>query len=213
MSQNFADLLLLVDSRLPAGGHAHSGGIAPAIEAGLIKNIDQLEAALRTRLKHQGPMQAAAVKLAAEGISADEIDGALDIRMISRAARAASRAQGRGLIRVANEVWPEIVFGKGNLHHPVAFGVIAKSFGAAEIAPLAFLQQSLMSGASAGVRLMGFDPISVTYLISQMRGAVEEISKSITQVENIDSIPSGSLPGLEALTENYSKAQVRLFAS
>jgi urease accessory protein len=133
--------------------------------------------------------------------------------MISRAARAASRAQGRGLIRVANEVWPEIVFGKGNLHHPVAFGVIAKSFGAAEIAPLAFLQQSLMSGASAGVRLMGFDPISVTYLISQMRGAVEEISKSITQVENIDSIPSGSLPGLEALTENYSKAQVRLFAS
>ena len=68
MSPNFADLLLLVDSRLPAGGHAHSGGIAPAIEAGLIKDINQLEAALRTRLKHQGPMQSAAVKLAAKGI-------------------------------------------------------------------------------------------------------------------------------------------------
>ena len=213
MSPNFADLLLLVDSRLPAGGHAHSGGIAPAIEAGLIKDINQLEAALRTRLKHQGPMQGAAVKLAAKGIDPKEIDRALDIRMISKAARSASRAQGRGLIRVANEVWPEIRFEVSDHHHPVAFGVIAQSFGAQDVAPLAFLQQTLMSGASAGVRLMGFDPISVTFLVSQMRGLVEEISQSLLQIENIDAIPAGSLPGLESLTENYSKAQVRLFAS
>ena len=213
MSPNFADLLLLVDSRLPAGGHAHSGGIAPAIEAGLIKDIDQLEIALRARLKHQGPMQAAAVRLAAKGLNSDEIDHALDIRMPSKAARAASRAQGRGLIRVADQVWPEIGFEVIDHHHPVAFGVIAKSFGASEVAPLAFLQQSLMSGASAGVRLMGFDPISVTFLVSQMRSIVEEVSQSITQIESIDEMPAGSLPGLESLTENYSKAQVRLFAS
>jgi hypothetical protein len=60
---------------------------------------------------------------------------------------------------------------------------------------------------------MGFDPISVTYLISQMRSIVEEVSQSIAQIEGIDEIPAGSLPGLESLTENYPKAQVRLFAS
>jgi urease accessory protein len=158
-------------------------------------------------------MQAAAVRLAAKGLNPDEIDHALDIRMPSKAARAASRAQGRGLIRVADQVWPEISFEVTDHHHPVAFGVIANSFGASDLAPLAFLQQSLMSGASAGVRLMGFDPISVTYLISQMRSIIEEVSQSIAQIEGIDEIPAGSLPGLESLTENYPKAQVRLFAS
>jgi hypothetical protein len=46
-----------------------------------------------------------------------------------------------------------------------------------------------------------------------MRSIVEEVSQSIAQIEGIDEIPAGSLPGLESLTENYPKAQVRLFAS
>ncbi|MDQ5855219.1 MAG: urease accessory protein UreF, partial [Actinomycetota bacterium] len=30
--------LLLADSRLPAGGHAHSGGVGAAVERGLLRD-------------------------------------------------------------------------------------------------------------------------------------------------------------------------------
>ena len=36
-------LLLLLDSRAPAGGHAHSGGMEPAVSAGLVRNFADVE--------------------------------------------------------------------------------------------------------------------------------------------------------------------------
>src|SRR5450756_2319955 len=41
--------LLLSDSRFPAGGHAHSGGVEPAVTAGTVTDVASLEVFLRGR--------------------------------------------------------------------------------------------------------------------------------------------------------------------
>src|SRR5271163_4592270 len=46
--------LLLSDSRFPAGGHAHSGGVEPAVTAGSVSDLASLEAFLRGRLRTAG---------------------------------------------------------------------------------------------------------------------------------------------------------------
>jgi urease accessory protein len=56
--------LLLGDSRFPAGGHAHSGGIEPAVTAGTVTDLGTLEAFLRGRLRTAG-LNAAGVAAAA----------------------------------------------------------------------------------------------------------------------------------------------------
>jgi urease accessory protein len=56
--------LLLGDSRFPAGGHAHSGGVEPAVTAGTVTDLGSLELFLRGRLRTAG-LVAAAVAAAA----------------------------------------------------------------------------------------------------------------------------------------------------
>jgi urease accessory protein len=46
--------LLLSDSRFPAGGHAHSGGVEPAVTAGTVSDLASLEVFLRGRLRTAG---------------------------------------------------------------------------------------------------------------------------------------------------------------
>jgi urease accessory protein len=110
-------LLLLADSRLPAGGHAHSGGLAAAVAAGTVDDEAGLAAFLSGRLATAGLVAAAAAAraaaLVADGPSAADglavLEDELDARTPSPAARAASRAQGRGLLRAASAAWPSPV--------------------------------------------------------------------------------------------------------
>ena len=52
-------LLVLADGRLPAGGHAHSGGLEAAVAAGRVHDLATLEAFLRGRLATAGLVAAA----------------------------------------------------------------------------------------------------------------------------------------------------------
>jgi urease accessory protein len=134
--------LLLSDSRFPAGGHAHSGGVEPAVTAATVSDLATLEAFLRGRLRTAGLVAAGLAAAACaranccraespaggpspveENIGADgwdersvgydgfdfwgEIDVEADARTPSPAQRAASRRQGRALLRAARVAWPE----------------------------------------------------------------------------------------------------------
>lgn len=208
-----SDLLLLIDSRLPAGGYAHSSGVAPAIEAGFIKNEVELESFLRTKLLTNGFVSASAVHLSAIGVNCRDLENALDARMVSPAARLASRAQGKGLLRVAKAVWPTLPDIDGATHHPIVFGNLAGFLGASVEAPTAYLHQSLMNGTSTAIRLLGLDPILMSALISRINIELPELVKRIQVIKEIAQLPSLSTPGLEALAQIYSRAEVRLFAS
>ena len=120
--------LLLGDSRFPAGGHAHSGGVEPAVTARTVTDLATLDAFLRGRLRTAGLVAAgiagAACAHASAGHSAGSegrgasanlarddywalLDAEVDARIPSPAQREASRRQGRALVRAARVAWPE----------------------------------------------------------------------------------------------------------
>jgi len=102
--------LLLSDSRFPAGGHAHSGGVEPAVTAGGVSDLGSLELFLRGRLRTAGLVAAglAAAACARAGTAQwDALDAEADARTPSPAQRSASRRQGRALLRAAGVAWPD----------------------------------------------------------------------------------------------------------
>ncbi|MGW5259759.1 urease accessory protein UreF [Microbispora sp. NPDC004025] len=126
-----AALLLLADSRLPAGGHAHSGGVEEAVRLGAVTGTGDLARFLRGRLATSGLVTAALAAAACElavsevalgsaagrGADADaagepvtalwrRLDAEADARTASPAQREAARTQGRLLLRTARRMWP-----------------------------------------------------------------------------------------------------------
>jgi urease accessory protein len=113
-----APLLLLADSRLPAGGHAHSGGLEAAATAGRVDGMSGLEGFLRGRLATAGLASAGLAAAACQHAAAvaggavprwAELDAEAAARTPSPAQRRAARAQGRALLRAARAAWPHPV--------------------------------------------------------------------------------------------------------
>jgi urease accessory protein len=90
--------LLLSDSRFPAGGHAHSGGVEPAVTAGTVSDLASLETFLRGRLRTTGlvaaGLAAAACARARRGASAPT--GETDEAAVPGADRPRDRGSGPG---------------------------------------------------------------------------------------------------------------------
>jgi len=205
-SAGLAALLMLADSRLPAGGHAHSGGIEPAVAAGLVRDVDDLAVFLRGRL-HTAGRTAAALAAAACHLAADptahpsDVDGGeagiraaggpgrwalldaeTDARIPSPAQRQASRQQGRALLRAGRAAWPAprldaLAATPGGPHHPVALGAVAAAAGGAPSGAALVAGYLAVSGpAGAAVRLRGFDPLVVQAVLAGLTGALAEVA-------------------------------------
>ncbi|TMR10842.1 urease accessory protein UreF [Nonomuraea turkmeniaca] len=71
-------LLLIADSRLPAGGHAHSGGVERAVASGAVHDVPSLSRFLRGRLHTAGALAAALTSAAALQASCTPISPAPD---------------------------------------------------------------------------------------------------------------------------------------
>ena len=98
--------LLLGDGRFPSGGHAHSGGLEPLVEGGLIAGLDDLGQFLEGRLATAGCVAAAVAAAACAGNGSwAALQAEADARIASPALRKASRSQGRQLLRAARAIW------------------------------------------------------------------------------------------------------------
>ena len=86
--------LLLGDSRFPAGGHAHSGGVEPAVTAGTVRDLATLEWFLRGRLRTAG-LAAAAIAAAACAGALRQAGGAADRQEATAAGPSATTATGK----------------------------------------------------------------------------------------------------------------------
>ena len=234
-----AALLLLADSRLPAGGHAHSGGLAAAVADGSVHDEPSLARFLEGRLHTAGLVAAAAAARAAVLVrlpaaqAADalrRLDRELDARTPAPAARAASRASGRGLLRAASAAWPSPVLAlvDPRPHAAVALGaaVVAAQppnttqpehpvddTRPADAAALA-ASSSVTGPASAAVRLLGLDPLGVTALLARLARHVDEVAVDGARCADLDRpLPAASAPLLDLLAAAHARAAVRLFAS
>lgn len=215
-------VLLLADSRLPNGGHAHSGGVEMAVEAGLVSTVDDLALFLRGRLRTAAPVlasfSAAAVLLSEDWSTWDR---ALSARIPSAALRAASRLQGAALLRTAGGMWPlpSGLVALGRPHQPLVLGAATKA-GGGDVRDAALLAvHHLLGGAcSAAVRLLGLDPLAVAAVQAGIR-ADEIVDEAVSAAEvavvaddpGLLSAVSG--PMAELLAATHAQQEVTLFAS
>jgi urease accessory protein len=280
--------LLLSDSRFPAGGHAHSGGVEPAVTAQTVTDLGSLELFLRGRLRTAGLVAAglAAAACARAGCGGrgggagrggpggrggggtaaaercpgggnagrmegdqrsvrydgvdlwDLLDGEADARTPAPAQRAASRRQGRALLRAARVTWPDdgglaalaasgaatarATSGggsgayRGGPHHAVVLGAAAAAAGcgAGDAARIA-AYQSVAGAASAAVRLLALDPMLATAVLARLAGDVDQIAERAAAAADgpLEELPCPSAPALDLLAEAHVRAEVRLFES
>lgn len=213
-------VLLLADGRSPTGGVTHSSGVEEAVRAGVVIDEQTLAALLVARLRTTGVVNAgiaaAAYRRASEPADLVLLDLEADARTPSSAARDASRAQGRGLLRLARASWPHPAYAKGGVlrerpHYALVLGVAVAAAGgepndAASIAALS----SVTGPASAAVRLLGLDPIAVTAILARLGNAVDAVAAAALAA---DDLPGACHPLLEIFAEQHAARDATLFAS
>ncbi|GIJ47778.1 urease accessory protein UreF [Virgisporangium aliadipatigenens] len=223
-------LLLLADSRLPAGAHAHSGGLEAAVAAGRVTDTHTLRGFLEGRLATSGLVAAAFAAAAVTAATAaaaggatpgggvalgglDGLDLALDARTPSPALRRASRAQGRALMRAGRAMWT-LAPCPAAPHQPVALGVVAAA-ARLDAGDAAFVAayQSVTGPASAAVRLLGLDPYAVQGVLARLAGDCDDTAARATARAAAGDLPAASAPLLDITAEVHATWEVRLFAS
>ena len=203
-------LLLLADSRLPSGGHGHSGGVEALVDRGLLRSEADLAAFLAGRIATGAavPAAAAAAACALAGAT-DEVaagppraggdvpatlcaeewaawDHAVSARLPAAATRAASYAQGAALLRTAVRAWPSpsvaALRALSRVHHPVVLGVAAAAAGATPSDAGELAVHHLVGGAcTAAVRLLGLDPLVVAAVAAEAGRRAEPVAADAAQ--------------------------------
>jgi urease accessory protein len=224
-------VLLLADGRLPAGGHAHSGGLEAAAALEGVRDLRSLEQFLRGRAATAGSVAAAfaaagcaalARSKAGDVSSLIQLDRELDARIPSPTLRAVSRRLGRNMLRAGRAIWPHpgldnlAAFLDRSPHHPVALGAVA---GAAGLSPIdvaaAALHDAVAGPATAAVRLLGLDPLSVHAILGKIGPELDALAADAAAMCHRPAweLPAFSSPLLDVLAEAHATWEVRLFAS
>jgi urease accessory protein len=236
-------LLLLLDSRAPAGAHNHSGGMEAAVSTGLVAGLPDVEAFCRGRLRTSGRVSAAfaaaacrlqdhyserhAPKPAAsrQGRAAEWalLDAEFEARTPSEAMRAASRQLGGGLRRLLRSMLPDADLvtpwaqcAAPAPHHPLVLGAgVALAGGTPELAARAAALAMCTGPASAAVRLLSLDPFAVQAMLARLAPDVSDCGElaAASAADPPRSLPSDGAPALDLLADFHLTAEVRLFAS
>jgi urease accessory protein len=215
-----AALLLLADGRSPTGGYAHSGGVEAAVDGGWVTGADDLAAFLSGRLTTVGRVAAGlAAAAAGAGVDLVRLDAEADARTPAPAAREASRAQGRALLRMVAVAWPDPRYAELGRHPHAALvlGVAASAAGGSAADAAALAATNAVTGpASAAVRLLGLDPLAVTALLARLAPAVDRVAADAAcSGELPDGLPDDAAPHLDVLAEIHRapSLRARMFAS
>lgn len=209
---SLATLLTLADSRLPTGGHVHSGGVEEAVTSGLLTDIPTLHAYLVRRIRSHGLVAASlAVAVQTGALTPDAADAETDARTPAPAARDASRAQGRGLVRLARRVWPgERWAALGPRPHlAVAAGAAGAAAGLrAEQTALSVVYTTMTGSATAAQRLLALDPGDVAAATFALAGLCDSVA-----VEAAAGLADLSDPLLDVLAQRHTERERPLFVS
>jgi urease accessory protein len=209
---SLATLLSLADSRLPTGGHVHSGGVEEAVASGLVVDLPTLRAFLRRRITTQGLVTASVAAAVHTGsLSAAAADRETDARTPAPAARQASRAQGRGLTRLARRVWVDGDWDAlgATPHLAVAAGAVGAASGMTpQHTALSVVYTTMTASATAAQRLLALDPADVaalTFELSQLCDQTADLAcKELADLSD---------PLLDVLAQRHTERERPLFVS
>lgn len=209
---NLTTLLALADSRLPTGGHVHSGGVEEAITSGLVADVTTLRAYLRRRIRTQGLVTASLAAAVHTGtLTPAQADHETDARTPAPAARQASRAQGRGIVRLARRVWPDENWDAlgATPHLAVAAGWAGRAAGlTTEQTALSVVYTTMTGSATAAQRLLALDPGDVAALTFELSTLCD-----LTAAEAGKELADLSDPLLDLLAERHHRRERPLFVS
>ena len=209
---NLSTLLTLADSRLPTGGHVHSGGVEEAVTSGLVVDLATLRAYLRRRIRTHGLVTASLAAAVHAGLlSISDADRETDARTPAPAARQASRSQGRGLVRLARRVWPDHDWQPlGTTPHlGVAAGAVGEASGLnPDQTALSVVYTTMTGSATAAQRLLALDPADVAVLTFELAPMCEA-----TAAEAGKELADLSDPLLDVLAQRHSQRERPLFVS
>ncbi len=221
-----AALMMLVDGRFPAGGHTNSAGVEAAVRLGDISDDITLERYLLGRLATSGRVEAAFAAHVAGLVRPTPdvlatIDAELSARIASRALRAASRRFGRQLLRSGSMIWSSptldaISSGDTDAHQPVVLGAVVAATGGTptDAAAVAFHHLSA-AVTTAGVRLLGLDPMTVARVQARVG---ERVDVWIADAASWAASPVAALPAAggsltDILGEDHAGWDARLFVA
>jgi urease accessory protein len=228
-------LLLLLDSRAPAGAHHHSGGMEAAVMTGLVTDLDSAEDFCRTKLLTSARVSAAFAAASARLFRTERgvvparlplLDTEYEARIPAEATRSASRQLGRGLSRLLRSVLcnsdlADLATAFAGCagpapHQPLVLGAgVALAGGDEELAARAAALGACAGPASAAVRLLGLDPFAVQAMLARLAPEVDQCAAiaAAAAAGPPCSLPADGAPALDLLADYHLMAEVRLFAS
>ncbi|MBT0568199.1 urease accessory protein UreF [Williamsia sp. CHRR-6] len=206
-------MLTLADSRLPIGGHVHSGGIEQAIADRMVTDAASLRDFVHRRLHSSALVGASVAASVADGVL-DETRAQVEVdaRTPSAAARAASLAQGRGLLRLARRRWPAADYTAHvpRSHLPVITGTVGRMSGLdGHQSALVFTYTAMTGMATAGQRLLALDPAEVAIVTLDLAPLCAEVAARAAR----DGLADLSDPLFDVLAERHQIRDMPLFAS
>ncbi|MFC9437452.1 urease accessory protein UreF [Nocardia sp. NPDC057030] len=209
---SLATLLALADSRLPIGGHVHSGGVEEAIASGVVRDVATVELYLRRRISTSGLVAASlAAAVCAGALEPARAEAEADARTPSPAARTASRAQGRGLLRLAKQLWPQEEWSAlgPRPHLSTVFGMVGAACAVTpkEIAGVV-VYTTLTGAATAAQRLLALDPAAIAGCTVRLAALCDR-----TAATAVDGLACLSDPLQDVLAERHLHRDMPLFAS
>ena len=200
-------MLVLADSRFPAGAHAHSLGLEEAVNQGLT-DVPAFAAA-RLRLVAEAD---ARVAVAARRGDADGAEAEWLARCPSPILRDAGLRLGSQLLRSASAIWPVSV---RRTPRPVALGIVATAAGIDDegVALLA-LYDDAATVTSAALKLLPLDPAVTTRWLAELAPQMALAARAIAaDGRPLAEQPAPAAPAVELAAPLHHQRRERLFAS
>jgi urease accessory protein len=209
-------LMLLADARLPVAGHTQSGGLEPAVVAGL--GADLVPAYLATRLATVTRVEAGTAVVALHhlrsGADLAEVETAWAARTPSAAMRSTSRGQGRALLRLVRRLWPQLPPVGATPSRAVVLASAAYGCG---LSPRSLARlvgyDDVQTVASAALKLLPLDPATTTQWVYDALPLVDSLAQRVSHLVDPGQIPAAGAPQIEAWAEAHAAAERRLFSA
>ncbi|GAA1598406.1 MULTISPECIES: urease accessory protein UreF [Kribbella] len=214
MSASEVVALMLADGRLPTGGHTQSGGLEPAVRAGL--KVNQVAEYARDRLYTVTRVEAAVAVVARSNTDQlQAVEQAWAARMSSQVLRGVSRRQGRLLLRLAQRVWPEVgrfLPADGEVPRPIVLGVVAAVNGlSAEQVARVVAYEDVQTVVSASLKLLPVDPADAATWLAGLHDDIERLVKDVAPLTDPDTVPADGAPLIDLFAHQHATERMRLF--